>query len=307
MVDAAWRPQRPVVLIAGTPPGGGQDRTARALAASMGPLLGAKIEVINVPGRGGGNGWDRLAGAPRDSHLLAISSPTLITNRLVGAADIDHRSLTALALLCTEPLAFAVAEDSSISDGSDLIARLSSTEGLISAFATAVGNVNHIALARLAAHGGGDATSLRTRVFDSAPKAVTDLIIGNSDLAVVSAASVVNEVEKGLVRLVAVSSPVRLGGSLRLAATWDEMGVPCTIGTWRGVVAPRGLTAEQIENWAQAILAATAGREWRAALERHLWTPAVLGAEATRAFHAEQADLLSRVLTDLGMLAAARG
>lgn len=307
MVDGAWRPQRPVVLIAGTPSGGGQDRAGRALAASMGSVLGVMIEVINVPGRGGGNGWDRLAGAPRDSHLLSISSPTLITNRLVGAAEIDHRSLTALALLCTEHLAFAVAEGSSITDGSDLIAHLLSKEGLVTAFATAVGNMNHIALARLAAHAGGTATSLQTRVFDSAPEAVTDLIIGNSDLAVVSAASVVNEVEKGLVRLVAVSSPVRLGGSLRVAPTWAEMGVPCTIGTWRGVVAPPGLTSEQIENWEHAILAATAGGEWKAALSRYLWTPSVLGAEATRAFHAEQADLLSVALTDLGMVAVARG
>ncbi len=307
MVDGAWRPQRPVVLIAGTPSGGGQDRAARALAASMGSFLGVKVEVVNVPGRGGGNGWDRLAGAPGDSHLLSISSPTLITNRFVGAASIDHHSLTALALLCTEHLAFAVPEGSSITDGSDLIARLLSKEGLVTAFATAVGNMNHIALARLAAHAGGGATSLRTRVFDSAPEAVTDLVIGNSDLAVVSAASVVNEVDQGLVRLVAVSSPVRLRGSLGLAPSWEEMGVPCTIGTWRGVVAPPGLTPEQIGDWEHAILAATAGGEWRAALNRFLWTPSVLGAEATRAFHAEQAELLSVALTDLGLVAASRG
>lgn len=239
-MNGVWRPQGPVVLIAGTPAGGGQDRVARALAASLGPLLGVSLDVVNVPGRGGSNGWDRLAGAPGDSHLLSVSSPTLITNRMVGAAEIDHRSLTALALLCTEHLGFAVAADSSIVDGTDLIARLRSKERLVTAFATAAGNINHMALARVAARAGGDATSLATRVFDSAPEAVEDLVIGNCDLAVVSAASVVSEVEKGVVRLVAVSSPVRLAGSLKMVPTWEEQAVPCTIGTWRGVVAQIG-------------------------------------------------------------------
>ena len=306
-MKGTWRPHGPVVLIAGTPAGGGQDRVARALAASLRRLLGVVLDVVNVPGRGGGNGWDRLAGAPGDSHLLSVSSPTLITNRMVGAAEIDHRSLTTLALLCTEHLAFAVAEDSSIIDGTDLIARLRSKERLVTAFATAVGNINHMALARVAALAGADAASLATRVFDSAPEAVADLVIGNCELAVVSAASVVSEVEMGVVRLVAVSSPVRLEGSLKMVPTWDKQAVPCTIGTWRGVVAPPGLTANQIEYWEQAILDAAATVEWRASLERHLWTPTVLGAAAGRVFHDQQADLLLAALTDLELVSAARG
>jgi putative tricarboxylic transport membrane protein len=265
------------------------------------------IDVVNVPGRGGGNGWDRVAGAPPDSHLLSISSPTLITNRMVGAAEIDHRSLTALALLCTEYLAFAVAAGSRIIDGTDLIARLRSKDRLVAAFATAAGNVNHMALARVAVLAGRDATSLATRVFDSAPEAVADLVIGNSDLAVVSAASVVNEVEKGVVRLVALSSPVRLAGSLKMVPTWEEQAVPCTIGTWRGVVAPPGLTPDQVDYWEQAILAAAVSVEWKASLVRHLWTPTLLGAAASRVFHDHQADLLSAALTDLGLVSAARG
>jgi putative tricarboxylic transport membrane protein len=164
-----------------------------------------------------------------------------------------------------------------------------------------------MALARVAALAGGDVTSLATRVFDSAPEAVADLVIGNSDLAVISAASVVNEVEKGVVRLVAVSSPVRLAGSLKMVPTWEEQAVPCTIGTWRGVVAPPGLTPNQMEYWEQAIITAAASGEWRASLERHLWTPTVLGAAASRVFHDHQADLLSAALTDLGLVSAARG
>lgn len=280
---------------------------ARALAASLGPGLGVTIDVINVPGRGGGNGWDRLAAAPRDWRLLSVSSPTLVTNRMIGDGAVDHRSLTALALLCTEHLGFAVAPGSALNDGADLIGRLRSKHEFVTALATAAGNINHIALSRVAAYAGRDAATLRIRIFDSAPEAVSDLIVGNSDLAVVSVASVVEEVEKHAVRLLAVSSPARLEGSLKMVPTWEEQAVACTIGTWRGVVAPPGLTPSQIDNWEQAIMAAVLSAEWRAALDRHLWTPTVLNAAATSAFHDQQARLLSAALTDLGLVSASHG
>lgn len=280
---------------------------ARALAASLEPGLGVTLDVINVPGRGGGNGWDRLAAAPRDWRLLSISSPTLVTNRMIGDGAVDHRSLTALALLCTEHLGFAVAAGSALNDGADLIGRLRSKQELVTALATAAGNINHIALSRVAAYAGRDAASLTIRIFDSAPEAVTDLIVGNSDLAVVSAASLVEEVENHAVRLLAVSSPVRLEGSLKMVPTWEEQAVACTLGTWRGVVAPPGLTSRQVDNWEQAIMAAVLSAEWRAALDRHLWTPTVLGAAATSAFHDHQARLLSDALTDLGLVSAGHG
>jgi hypothetical protein len=40
---------------------------------------------------------------------------------------------------------------------------------------------------------------------------------------------------------------------------------------------------------------------------RHLWTPTLLGAAASRVFYDHQADLLSAALTDLGLVSAARG
>jgi putative tricarboxylic transport membrane protein len=100
-------PERRIEIIAGTPAGGGQDRAARALAQAL-PI---ETFVTNVPGRGGGNGWDLLAGRTGDPHVVSISSPTLITNKLRGEASIDHVDLTPLAHLCTESLVFAVRSD----------------------------------------------------------------------------------------------------------------------------------------------------------------------------------------------------
>ena len=55
----AWQPEKAVQIIAGTPPGGGLDRVARALAKAIGEakLVNVPLEVINVPGGGARKAW----------------------------------------------------------------------------------------------------------------------------------------------------------------------------------------------------------------------------------------------------------
>ena len=83
-----WRPSRDITLVAGTPPGGGQDRPARALIETIAAhgLVEQPISLVNIPGRGGGNAWDHLRAHPGDGHVLAINSPTIITNQLFGVS-----------------------------------------------------------------------------------------------------------------------------------------------------------------------------------------------------------------------------
>ena len=50
-----WQPEREIEIIAGTPPGGGLDRSARALvnAITATGLLDVPVRVVNVGGEGG--------------------------------------------------------------------------------------------------------------------------------------------------------------------------------------------------------------------------------------------------------------
>src|SRR6516225_7331945 len=105
---SAWRPRREIELVAGTPPGGGQDRPARVLIGLMQQRLGVPIRLTNIAGRGGGNAWDYLAQHPGDAHVVAINSPTIITNQLLGESALDFSALTPLANLYTEYLVFVV-------------------------------------------------------------------------------------------------------------------------------------------------------------------------------------------------------
>jgi putative tricarboxylic transport membrane protein len=301
----AWRPQREIELVAGTPPGGGQDRPARVLIGLMQQRLGVPIKLTNIAGRGGGNAWDYLAQHPGDAHIVAINSPTIITNELLGESALDFSALTPLANLYTEYLVFVVRPNTMPAGAQELLAALKrDTRSIRIAFATAIGNMNHMALAKITAQVGGNVQALATDVFDSARYAVAHVVEGRADLAVITATSAVPELEKGLLDAIAVSSPSRMSGPFAAVPTWRECGIDCVVGTWRGVVGARGLDAAQIAFWEQALGAAVAREAWRAELARHHWVDTYMGAAATRAFLDTERGVMHDALSGLGLLVA---
>jgi tripartite-type tricarboxylate transporter receptor subunit TctC len=290
-----------IEIIAGTPPGGGQDRTARALASA----IGEGIDVRNVPGRGGGNGWDYLATRSGATDVVAVSSPTLITNSLVGESTIDDRDLTPIAVLYTEYSAVVASAGTRWADPVvtfDALARGTLTVS----FATALGNMNHLVLAELSSGLGGTVGTLDLRVFESARDAVADVLGNNSEIAIVSAASAVPELGTGTLTALAVSSPERLGGVFSAVPTATELGLPCVRGTWRGLVGPPGLDENRLGDWEDALSSVTASEDWKKSIAGSLWLDTFLGASQTREFFGSERKELATLLASIAMLEVTR-
>jgi putative tricarboxylic transport membrane protein len=301
---AAWRPQREIGLVAGTPAGGGQDRPARVLISLLKDLVAVPIKLTNIAGRGGGNAWDYLAQHPGDPHILAINSPTIITNALLGESTLDFETLTPLANLYTEYLVFVVRPDATLTTAQQLLTQLGNDPGGIRiAFATAIGNMNHMALAKITRQADGDVGALATQVFDSARYAVARVVEGHADLAVITATSAVPELDAGELRAIAVSAPARMAGPFAQVPTWGELGIDCVVGTWRGVIGTSAMTAPQIAFWEGALDAAVQGEAWRAELAHHHWVDTYLAAAATRAFLKAERIAMRGALDALGLLA----
>src|SRR5262245_14071882 len=307
----SWRPQREIEIVAGTPPGGGLDRSARALLKALEAkrLLDVPAKVSNVAGDGGRNAWrylDSLAGNP---HVLVISSSNLATDRLLGVRSYDHEAaFTPIAILYTEYIAFLARSDSAIKSGGDLVQRFRSNAGALTiALSTSLGNPNHIALAKVIAHAGGDAKAPTVRVFDSALDAVTDVADGKADVAAVTAASAVKELAAGTMRALAVSAPQRLDGLYAAVPTWREQSVDCMIGAWRGVTGARGLTQEQAEFWETTLAADVTSPEWTADLAHHYWTSSYIDGSALRQYLQHERSEMAAVLGRLGLLGHSDG
>jgi putative tricarboxylic transport membrane protein len=298
-----WQPEREIEIIAGTPPGGGLDRSARALvkAITATGLLDVPVRVVNVGGEGGRKAWRHVEQHARDGHVIGISSPNMTADYLIGVTKSDPGRFAPLAILYSEYIAFVVRADSTIRGSADL------TEGLAKntitiALSTSLGNSNHVAVAKVIRHAGGDTRAAKIRVFDTALDAVADVVAGHSVVGAITAASAVPELEANRLRAIAISSPTRLPGPYEAAPTWIEQSVDCVVGSWRGASGPPELGAAEIAFWQAMLAAATQSKEWRSDLERHFWTEMYLdGAELQQYLKRERSEMKT-VLGELGLL-----
>jgi len=302
----SWRPTRDVTLVAGTPPGGGLDRVARSLAKTIteARLLDVSIDVVNVPGDGARRAWTHFIDEhPGDGHMIGVSSPNLTSDYLVGIANFEHTRYTPIATLVTEYIGFAVRADSSLQTGPDLLDRLGREPTKVAvALATALGNPNHVALAKLTRQAGGDVSAPVIRVFDTALDAVADVVAGHADVCAVTAASVLAELNVGRVRVLAVSAPERLAGAFAGAPTWQELGADCVIGAWRGATGPAGLAPAQVAFWQGLFSQAVVQPVWRSELSRLSWSPIYQDGPALKAYlDRERAEFIA-ILRELGLL-----
>jgi putative tricarboxylic transport membrane protein len=99
-----WRPAREIEIIAGTPPGGGLDRSARALANSItgNGLVDVPVKVVNVGGEGGRKAWRHVEQHAGDGHVIGISSPNMTADYLMGVTASDPARFPPLAILYSE-------------------------------------------------------------------------------------------------------------------------------------------------------------------------------------------------------------
>jgi putative tricarboxylic transport membrane protein len=302
-----WRPEREIEIVAGTPPGGGLDRSARALlrAIEANRLIDVPAKVVNIGGEGGRTAWAALRARAGDPHVIGISSPNAIADHLMGVTTDDPDDFSAISILYTEYIAFVVPAGSAIASGADLLRRLTKNAGGVTvALSTSLGNSNHVAVATVIRHAGANTSAAKIRVFDSALDAVADTLAGNADLGAITAASAVRELEAGTLRAIGISSPARLPGVYAATPTWREQSVDCVIGSWRGVSGPPGLTADQITFWEEVLSAATAAAEWKADLARHFWTEMFLCGDALHRHLQRERKDTRVVLGALGLLSA---
>ena len=291
-------------LVAGTPPGGGLDRVARALANASAEtrLLEVPIEVVNIPGDGARRAWSHWTNTRRRARTadqftqpherLSRRSRKFRSRPLYADRDVGHRIHR-----------FCGAHRFAIKTGANLLHSLGNHAGGVTvALSTALGNPNHVAFAKLAQQAGADINAPRIRVFDTALDAVADVVAGSADVAAVTAASVLAELNAGRLRLLAISSPARLPAPFADTPTWKEQWADCVIGAWRGVTGPAGLTADQVRFWEGILRTATEQPVWHEELKRLCWSPMHRQGEELLGYLESERSEFAAVLGGLGLL-----
>ena len=302
--NAQWQPTKNVEIIAPAAAGSALDAVARLMQRVLQEkrLLNASITVVDKAGGGNAVGFNYLNSRPADGHAVLVTPFTIITNRITGANAINFQDITPIAMLADEHIAFLVNANSPLKTGRDLLDRLKNDPASVSmALAAALGNANHIAMSLVGKSIGADPKRFRIAVFNSSGESITAVLGGHVELAITTTGLVGPHVQAGRVRALAVAAPARLAGALAQVPTWREQGVDVVFSSWRALIGPRGMSADQVKYWEGLMAKVSAQEDWLHELEQNALSPAYMGADATRKFFAQQADQLRAILSDLGL------
>ena len=99
-----------------------------------------------------------------DGHFFLVISSPILTSHIIGRSALNHADVTPLAILGTEPIVFAVRADSPIKSAQDLADRFKADSASVSVgFANALGNQNHLAVAKVVKRLDGNVKSMESR------------------------------------------------------------------------------------------------------------------------------------------------
>lgn len=295
-----WKPERNVELTIPSGPGGSNDIAGRIVQKLWTDLnlLPVSSSVVNRAGGGHSIAYTYVQQRAGDPHFLGIMSTPILMNHIEGRTPLSYNDLTPIAYLTTEPMVAVVRAESPIKTGQDLLDALKKDAASLSIALTSTGHRVSVGLPMQKA--GVNIKAVRTPVFKSGGETTNAVLGGHADVQITSVSTSVPQVAAGKMRAIAVSSTKRLGGVMASVPTWQELGYQSS-GSWKGVVAPKGITPAQIAFWEEVMRRTAQSDEIRQYAEKNLWLVEYKGAAETRKWMDEESAALKVILTELGL------
>lgn len=297
---------KPVEIIAPASAGGGWDSTARVLAKALADekIVTQPITVVNKPGGSGVVGWNYMNQHAPDGHFVAMSSTVIHANRLLGRSTMTLADVTPLAMLTTEWHAVVVGNNSPIKTGKDLMAKLKQDPASLSiGIGIGVGNDDYMSFMKAAKAAGVDVTRLkRIVIFPSGKELMVAVLGGHVDVISTGLSEIVEQHRAGKVRIVGISSPKRLPGADADLPTWNEQGIDGAFGHWRGLFGPKGMSAEQVKAWDDALGKLVKTRAWKEGIAKNGWDDAYMPSAEYKAFLEKEGESFAATFNELGIV-----
>lgn len=253
---------QPITLVAPFPAGSVTDAVTRVLANALGKTTKQTVVVENKAGAQGTIGAAYVANAKPDGHTLLVGSSVMfVANSLYKKLSYDPvRSFTPVAGVGSTAMMFLVSKDSPIQTTADL--------------AKAAGQAQQPITMAYGSPSGQVAVALFSTVTNTAPigvsyrgipQAITDLIGGQVQVAVVDIGNGLAQVNSGRARALAISSAQRFAGAPQVPTLQEAFpDASGALETIIAIVAPAGVPPQVVGELEAAFNRAMATDEvWR--------------------------------------------
>jgi tripartite-type tricarboxylate transporter receptor subunit TctC len=238
-------PNRPVRLIVGFAPGGGNDIVARVMAQWLSERLGQPFVVENRPGAGTNIAAEAVVNAPPDGYTLLLAGISNASNAsLYSKLHFNFiRDIAPIAGVIRTTLVMVVNPTFPAKTIPEFIAYAKANPGKVNMASAGTGSITHLAgeLLKMMA----DVNLVHVPFRGSGP-ALTALLGGQVEVLFLPITVSTEYIKSGKLRGLAVTSAMRLDALPDLSSI-REFVPGYEISTWHGVAAPKGTPSEVIE------------------------------------------------------------
>jgi tripartite-type tricarboxylate transporter receptor subunit TctC len=258
-------PTRPVRIVIGFGAGAVADTPARLLAQKFSQALGQQFVVENRPGAGSNIAAEYVARAHPDGTVLFMATSANTINATVSANlgyDVT-KDFAPIALICAVPNMLVVHPSLGVDNLKDLIALAKSRPEQIHFGSSGTATTTHLAGELINVMAG---VKLVHVPYPGSAQALSDVLTGRIPLLFAPASAVIQHVEKGQLKAIAVTQLKRAGIAPDVP-TMAEAGLPdYDIGLWFGLLAPAGTPRDIVEKLARVANEAIKSDDVRTAL-----------------------------------------
>lgn len=260
-VSAQAYPSQNILLVVPFTPGGSTDILARLLGQRLEGALKYPVLVESRPGAGGSVGVGSVARAAADGHTLVMGhiGTFAVNPALYPKLPYDSmKSFEPVSGIANVHNMLVVHPDVPAKTLQELIDYAKQNPGKLNYASGGIGSAAHIAMVALADRTGMSLTHVPYR--GTAP-AVTDLLGGRVQLTFTGAPNLLQHVEAGSMRALAVSGSSRLKSATNVP-TVAESGFPgFEASQWYGILVPAGTPQTVVDKLNTEIRTAMAAPE----------------------------------------------
>ncbi|MEK7346700.1 MAG: tripartite tricarboxylate transporter substrate binding protein [Pseudomonadota bacterium] len=243
----ATYPERPVRLVVGLQAGASTDTLARVIAQKLQERMGGTFIVDNKPGAATRIGMEMVAKAAPDGYTLGVANAVSTSFPLMFAdfGFVPGKDFVPVTMLGRAPSFLAVRANLPAKNAQEFVAYAKANSGKLSFGQGGNGSNPHLAALMLVRSIGAEAIAVAYK--GNAPTAVA-VAAGEVDFAILDYQSVRPLVERGNIRLLAVTEPRRSALTPEVP-TSSEQGLTREIEgvtPWFMLVAPAGTPAPMV-------------------------------------------------------------
>jgi tripartite-type tricarboxylate transporter receptor subunit TctC len=236
-------PSKPLTVIVPWSPGGGSDRSMRLVAATASKYFGQSVIVVNKPGAGGANGTRAIASAKPDGYTMGMVGAGVVARQYSNPNANPLSDLIPLAFFGADPAALSARADTGFRNVSDFVRAAKKNPGFIKNGNDQPGGSSYVAIAIMEGALGVKTTRVPYKGY--APT-VAALLAGEVQTATVPVPDAIEHHKAGTIRILGVAATQRhfIAPDVR---TFKEQGFNVVAGSWRTIVAPKGVPAARVK------------------------------------------------------------